>query len=50
MLDFFEHEKVRGLMTVNSEWLEELDPDDPPTQSENGEGRIPFPSPKRRRL
>ncbi len=50
ILDFFEHEKIRGLMNTNSEWLEESDPNDPPTQSENGEGRITFPPPKRRRL
>ncbi len=50
ILDFFEHEKIRGLMNMNSEWLEESDPDDPPVQSEDGEGRIPFPPPKRRRL
>ncbi len=43
ILDFFEHEKVRGLMNAKSEWLEESDPDDPPTQSEDGEGRVPFP-------
>ncbi len=50
ILDFFQHEKIRGLMNTNSEWLEESDPDDPPTQPENGEGRTSFPSPKRRRL
>ncbi len=50
ILDFFQHEKIRGLMTTNSEWLEESDPDDPPTQPGNGEGRISFPPPKRRRL
>ncbi len=49
ILDFFEHEKVRGLMNAKSEWLEESDPDDPPTQSEDGEGKAPFPPPKRRR-
>ena len=49
-LDFFEHEKIRGLMNVNSEWLDESDPDDPPTQSEIGGGRTSFPPPKRRRL
>ncbi len=43
ILDFFEHEKIRGLMNANSELLEESDPDDPPTQSENGEGRT-FPT------
>ncbi len=48
ILGFFEHEKIRGLMNTNSEWLEVSDPDDPPTQSESGEGRIPFPSPKRK--
>ena len=31
ILDFFEHEKIRGLMNANSEWLDESDPDDPPT-------------------
>ncbi len=31
ILDFFEHEKVRGLMNVNSEWLKESDPNNPPT-------------------
>ena len=52
ILDFFEHEKVRGLMNINSEWLEESDPDDPPTQPEAERGRAPFPppKPKRRRL
>ncbi len=50
ILDFFEHEKERGLMNANSEWLEESDPDDPPTQSEDGGERTPFPPPKRRRL
>ncbi len=50
ILDFFQHEKIRGLMNTNSEWLEESDPDGPPTQPENGEGRISFPPPKRRRL
>ncbi len=50
ILDFFQHEKIRGLMNTNSEWLEESDPDDPPTQPENGEGRTSFPPPKRRRL
>ncbi len=37
ILDFFEHEKIRGLTNANSELLEESDPDDPPTQSENGD-------------
>ncbi len=48
ILGFFEHERISGLMNTNSEWLEELDPDDPPTQSENEEGRFSFPPPKRR--
>ncbi len=42
ILDFFEHEKTRGLIIKNSEWFEESDPNDPPTQSEDGEGRAPF--------
>ncbi len=50
ILGFFEHEKIKGLMNANSEWLEESDPDDPPTQSENKEGRTPPPPSKRRRL
>ncbi len=35
---------------MNSKWLEESDPDDLLTQSENGEGRTPCPPSKRRRL
>ncbi len=50
ILGFFKHEKIRGLMYTNSEWLEESDPDDPPTQSEDEGGRTPFPPPKRRPL
>ena len=29
-------------MKNNSKWLEELDPDDPLTQSEDGDGRVPL--------
>ena len=46
ILDFFEYERVRGLMGENSDWLEVSDPDDPPTQLEDGEGSIPLPPPK----
>ncbi len=45
IIDFFKHEKVRGLMKDNSDWLEVLDPDDPPMQSEDGEGGAPPPHP-----
>ncbi len=50
ILGFFKHERVRGLMEENSDWLEVLDPNDPPTQSENGEGRISLTPPKWRHL
>ncbi len=50
ILDFFEHEKIRGLMNMNSEWLEESDPDDHlPNQRMEREGS-PSPPPKRRCL
>ncbi len=41
ILNLFEHEKVRRLMEENSDWLEVLDPDDPPLQAEGGDGGPP---------
>ena len=48
ILNLFEHEKVRGLMEENSDWLEVLDLADPPLQAEGGDG-VP-PTPKQRHI
>ncbi len=43
ILNFFEDEKVKGLMAKNSDWLEVSDPKDPPSQREDGMGLSPAP-------
>ncbi len=43
ILNFFEDEKVKGLMAKNSDWLEVSDPNDPPSQREDGMGLPPAP-------
>ncbi len=50
ILDLFEHEKARGLMAENSNWLEVSDPDDPPSQLEEESWEVSPPASKRRRV